>query len=418
MPPDCVSPPDLRAALREVRVHPADVTGAMLAPFVPRLREVDQYRDPSLVRLAVALAGTSTIHAAATALIASRDWDVASVHYDLLEQVHRGFDSLSDDAPWQGVIDAAYAFADAMLARLVELAGPETTVWVVSPNGVRRDAALLRVAPWRPVGLIAASGRWIDPGTEVPRARLVDVVPSLLARFGLTTETDGAVLRALAPGASRRPIVVTKPAAAEPDLHVPALRALGYTDVPTAEQTRALERAEHARLLALGEALLGRGRVRDAETVLLQAKAAATPVNPGANPAGDPTVLRRLALCRLLRGDADGCRSLGATLREVAPQSGWGDLIIAAGFALEGKAEAAWPHMAAAREKSGHEPELLTRLGGIALMLKEDGSAIANFTRALALDPDLPAAQQGLGMARELAGRYDAAGSGSVTSGQ
>lgn len=403
MPPDCVLPETLRGALRAVRVHPSDVTGAMLAPFVPRLREVDQYRDARLAQLAVLLAGSSTIHAVATELVATEDRDVAVVHYDLLEHVHRGFDGVRDEAMWKDVVDAAYAFVDAMVGRLIELAGPDTTVWLVSPNGIRRDAAFLRVAPWRPVGFLAARGRWIEPGTELPPARLVDVAPSLLARFGLTSETDGRVLRALAPGLSRRPIAVPGPAipgqaAREPDLHVAPLRALGYADAPTAEQAKALKRAENARLRALGEALLGRGRVRQAETVLRQALAS--------GPAGDPTVLRRLALCRLVQGDADECLKLGAALREAAPQSGWGDLIIAAGFALEGKAEAAWPHMAAAREKSGHEPDLLARLGGIALMLKEDGSAIANFTRALALDPDLPAARHGLEMARQLGASY------------
>ena len=54
--------------------------------------------------------------------------------------------------------------------------------------------------------------------------------------------------------------------------------------------------------------------------------------------------------------------------------------------------------------------DLLARLGGIALMLKEDGSAIANFTRALALNPDLPAARHGLEMARQLAAHYEAGG--------
>jgi len=359
-----------------------------------------QYRDSHLTRLAIALAGTATLHAAATELVAAPDWDVAAVQYGLLEHVQLGFDSVRDDPLWQDVADAAYGFADAMLARLLELVGPDTTVWVVSPNGVRPNAALTGVTPLRPTGLIAARGRWIEPGSVLPPARLVDVAPSLLARFGLVAETDGKVLSALAPGMTRRPIAVPPPPAPEPGVHVAALRALGYDDTPSADQLRTVELAEIARFLALGEALLGRGRVREAEAALLQARRDG-PANL--------TVLRRLALCRLLLGDAAGCRQLGAELRQAAPHLGWADLLIAAGFALEGNAPAAWPHMAAAHDKGGNDPELLARLGGVALMLGEDGSAARHFNRALALDPDLAAAAHGQAMARELAARYDTA---------
>ena len=401
MPPDCVSPDTLRPALRELRVHPADVTGPMLAPFVPELRQVDQYRDARLTRLAAALARASTVHAAATELIGSQDWDTAAVHYDMLDCIHQHFDGVRAEPLWARVMDEAYSFADAMLGRLMQLAGPDTTVWVVSPNGVRRDARARGVARWRPSGWIAARGRWIDPGSQLPAARLIDIAPSLLARFGLTAEMDGKVLPALAPGATRRPVSASLAAMPEADRHVATLRTLGYDDAPSPEQARALFRSAQERSLALGEALLGRGRVRDADAVLQQALRDA----PGDASAIDPDLLRRLALCRVMLGDADGCRTLGAELRRIAPQQGWGDLVIAAGFGLDGKAQEAWPHMAAASEKGGHDPEFQVRLGGVALMLGEDGSASTHFRRALALDPDLPAAEAGLVMAAQLAAR-------------
>jgi hypothetical protein len=85
MPSGCVAPLPLRERLRMLRVHPTDVTGLMLAPLVPRLTEVDQYRDPRLTQLAVILATTTTLHAAATALIETEAWDLACVHYPLLD---------------------------------------------------------------------------------------------------------------------------------------------------------------------------------------------------------------------------------------------------------------------------------------------------------------------------------------------
>ncbi len=90
-------------------------------------------------------------------------------------------------------------------------------------------------------------------------------------------------------------------------------------------------------------------------------------------------------------------------MRRSMPWHGWGDLAIAAGFALEENAAGAWPHMARAFERGGHDPELLVRLGGVALMLKEDLSARDYFSVALAIEPGMPGAVRGLEMAREMA---------------
>jgi tetratricopeptide (TPR) repeat protein len=177
---------------------------------------------------------------------------------------------------------------------------------------------------------------------------------------------------------------------------------LGYGDAPTAAQTAALTEARAHELAAAAQALLAVGQVAEAEAAIVAARALL--------PADSPIGLRRLALCRLLRRDAPGCREVGETLRRIAPRSGWGDLIVAAGHALDGNAPAAWPFMIAAREKSGNDPELRSRLGGVALMLKEDLSAVAHFQMALELEPDLMEARTGLEMARELGRRYEAAG--------
>jgi tetratricopeptide (TPR) repeat protein len=162
------------------------------------------------------------------------------------------------------------------------------------------------------------------------------------------------------------------------------------------EQATTLTLAKAARRVALGEALLDRGRVAEARSTLLSARQLL--------PAESPIGLPRLALCHLLLGDAPACRATGETLRRIAPSQGWGDLAVAAGFALESDARRAWPFMANAAEKSGGDPELLVRLGGVALMLKEDLTAADYFRRALALEPGMPGAEEGLGVARELVG--------------
>jgi hypothetical protein len=85
------------------------------------------------------------------------------------------------------------------------------------------------------------------------------------------------------------------------------------------------------------------------------------------------------------------------------PQVAWGYVAVAAGYALDGDAASAWPEMAKAEERGGADAELLVRLGGVALMLREDGSAARYFSRALNLEPGLDGAVQGLAMAGRLA---------------
>ncbi len=349
--PRCVSPESLRSRLRELRLHPTDVTGDMLAPFVPGLAAVDQHRDARLVELAVIVASATTMHAAATALIEAEEWDVAALQYDLLERVRQGFSGNGSDPTWGGVTDTAYQFADAMLGRLIELAGEDTTIVVLSPNGVGHTGPR---APWRAHGFLAASGRWIHPGKILPPARLVDVAPTVLARFGLGMETDVTVLRDIAPGHSRRRVTVPPRLPPASPRHVEELRALGYDDALTDPQTEALETAEAARLAAMGEALLERGRIVEALSALLAARRLLPPESP--------VGLQRLALCYLLQGEAAQCRAVGEAMRRSMPWHGWGDLAIAAGFALEENASGAWPHMARAFERGGHDPELLVPL--------------------------------------------------------
>ena len=397
VPPHAVSPVELRVRLRERRVHPTEITGTMLASFVPRLAEVDQTRDARLTELAVALATTATVHAAATTLIEDAAWDAVFVHYSLLDEIHQRF-GCKPDAIWGDVVASAYAFVDTMLGRLMELAGPDTTLWVVSPNGVRGTADTPGIGAWRSrSGMIAARGRWIDAGSALPPARLIDIAPSVLARFGLTLETDGYVMRPLAPGRSQRRVAIPPSSAPKPDRHVDALRTIGYDDALSAAQASALAMSEGVRLLALSEALLEQRRIGRAERMLMEARTKLP---------SESLVVLQLALCSVLRGNAARCREFGDVLRRLLPQHGWGDLTLAAAFALEGNAHAAQPHMAKAAEKGADDPELLSHLGGVALLLNEDSSATSYFMRALELDPDMPAAHRGLARAQALTASF------------
>ncbi len=397
IPPGSVSPETMRETLRDARMHVTEVDAAMLAPFVPGLADIDQKRDHRLTQLALMLAGAATGQGAATKLLEGGDWDVFSVHFSWLDFVQRTF--LEAPPPYDGVVDAAYAFTDSLLGRLIDLAGPDTTVFVVSPNGVRAGPEMT----WRAGGFLAARGRWIAAGQELPPLRLVDIAPCILARFGLSVPLDGKPVMALAPGQSRRRVDVKPRPKPLPDRHVQALRALGYRDIVTEADAKALAKAQADRLIARAEVCLAAGKGAQAETALRAARALLPP--------DDPSGLERLGMCYVYKGDAAGSHQVGAELMRLRPGSAWTDLIMASAFALEGKAAQAWPFMIAAREKAGDDPQIRSRIGGIALILEEDVSAAAHFEAALRLDLDLEFARKGLELARALGERRDGAAS-------
>ena len=91
MRPGTVHPQRLMEALEEFRIHPGELEGDMLLPFVPRAAEIDQHKDKRLVSLAKVLAETASIHAAATAVMQMEPWDFMAVYFDGIDHFCHGF---------------------------------------------------------------------------------------------------------------------------------------------------------------------------------------------------------------------------------------------------------------------------------------------------------------------------------------
>ena len=91
MRPGTVHPQRLMEALEEFRIHPGELEGDMLLPFVPRAAEIDQHKDKRLASLAKVLAETASIHAAATAVMQMEPWDFMAVYFDGIDHFCHGF---------------------------------------------------------------------------------------------------------------------------------------------------------------------------------------------------------------------------------------------------------------------------------------------------------------------------------------
>ena len=211
-----IHPPEWVEELAALRVHPHELEGDMLRAFVPRAPEIDQQKDARLGTLAKLVAECSSIHAAATHLLArDPDWDFAAVYYDAIDHFSHGFmryhppklDWVTQDDfdLYSQVLAGSYIYHDTMLGVLLDLAGDGTTVILVSDHGFHPDNLRPRHLPnepagpaaeHRPFGIFVAAGPGITEDGLLHSASILDVAPTVLSLFGLPVgrDMDGRVL--------------------------------------------------------------------------------------------------------------------------------------------------------------------------------------------------------------------------------
>ena len=205
-------PEELVEHLNTRRVSPWDIDpDQVLRLFGPDVPGIDQAKDKRLWHLAQQLAEASSVHAAACWLMEHRpDWDFTAIYYRAIDEICHEFMPChppqmagAPDADFQlykDVVNSAYRFHDLLLARLMQLAGPDTAIVLVSDH--LRPTFTLRVPAgitvWhRPQGVFAAMGPGFQKDALICGARLLDVVPTVLTYFGLPVGQDmeGRVLR-------------------------------------------------------------------------------------------------------------------------------------------------------------------------------------------------------------------------------
>jgi tetratricopeptide (TPR) repeat protein len=206
---ESIHPRDVREILDQLRIRPEEMDASMLLPFIPGATHIDQERDKRLLACAVILAEAATTHGAITWCLEHRPWDFAAVLYNALDQFCHLFsayhppksDSISprEFELYGGVVTAAYRFHDMMLGRLMELAGDDATIMIVSDHGFRIARARRTDVPrnlqmlsleHRTHGICLMRGPGIRRGATLEGASLLDVTPTVLALFGLPQGSD------------------------------------------------------------------------------------------------------------------------------------------------------------------------------------------------------------------------------------
>ncbi len=423
-----VQPPALVESLAELRVHPAEVEAPPLQQLIPRAAELDQ-NDPMVRRrllfLAKQLAEVISVHALATELLEKQTWDFGAVYYECIDQVGHEFMpfhpprlpeiSERDFEFYKDVMSGIYRFHDLMLGRLVELAGPDAHVMLVSDHGfesgARRPRGPVEPAKWhRPQGIFVLHGPGIRADERVEAATLLDVAPTVLTLLGLAIGEDmqgkplinafeqAPKIQWIESWEKRRgpdgrlPMGMDEedPAAAQALLQ--QFIALGYIDAPTNDTLRLIELADAESDFNVAVSLCEAGRLNEGREMLAKL-IARKPDAP------QPRYWMAFGQASLTAHEPeDAARALDA-LERIEPDAPQTIAMRGVLAWLRGDMKACAEAFHEAERLAPNDPIAQTHLGRLYLRQRKWPEAERAFKRALDVDPDLPDAHYGLSVA-------------------
>lgn len=431
-------PEDLGNHLNELRVSPWDIDpDEVIRLFVPDADQVDQKKDQRLWMLAKLLGEAFSVHSATCWLLENRpDWNLFAVYYRAIDEICHSFmlyhppqmAGVKDDdfAIYQHVVTGAYRLHDLFLARLMDLAGPETAIMLVSDHGFHSDHLRPRFTPrvpagitvWhRPQGIFCAMGPGFKKDENLFGARLLDVAPTILTWLGLPVGADMEG-RVLLDAFVEPPAVSTIPSwestGNERQLGAPLdarnhkalldqFIELGYIDPVSEDSSEAAIETNRENDWNMARACMDGGRFEEALPLL----ESVWQLHPERN-----DYAQMLAVCQMRLGLFDEASETMEVCMETLGGKTAGAFVMLANIAMErGRAAEAMEHLQAAEAVAGEAPTLhqLELLGRAQLALRHWDDCAASCRKVLALDPMQPAAFLGLARCSLHSGRADEA---------
>ena len=211
VPIGSVHPATIESELSEIRVHPEHIGLEHLASFVTDAGSIDQSQDTRLQTLAKNISQCATNQAVTTWIMETQPWEVVATYFNTIDLVSHSFmyfhppkmDHVPDDlfSRYHNVVNETYRFHDLMLGRLLDLAGDDATVIIVSDHGYQSGNNRPLVTPadpagairWhRPFGIFAAKGPGIRQDELVFGGRILDLTPTILTLMGMPVGEDMA----------------------------------------------------------------------------------------------------------------------------------------------------------------------------------------------------------------------------------
>jgi tetratricopeptide (TPR) repeat protein len=317
---------------------------------------------------------------------------------------------------YKDVITGAYRFHDMMLERLLQLAGPQTTVILLSDHGFLSDHLRPRLgtsdfeepAAWhRSHGILCMKGPGVLADERIYGTSLLDIVPTVLAVFGLPVgeDMDGkALIQAFetpprieriptwekVPGeAGMHPSDLRQdPVAAQQALH--QLVELGYIQPPDANAQKAVSQVIDHLQYHLGLCLLHYGSPLEAAKVF----EGLLGTHPGNKLYGFP-----LAQAYFRAGNLPQARAILERFLDQNENSPAMELMLGSLLQAEGHTDAALVHLQKAERLAPTLPQLHLCLGSAYLAGRQFKQAEGAFRKGLELDSDHAEACYGLSVA-------------------
>ncbi len=421
--PSTIHPPELADVLAPMRIHPMELESDMILPFVPDAAKVDQTKDKHLSTLARMLAETISVHAAATHLLEHQPWDFAAVYYDAVDHLSHAFMpfhppklpevSDADFDLYKNVVACTYQFHDLMLGRLMQLAGPETHIMLISDHGFYSDHLRPRGIPdepsgptvcHRPFGIFCMAGPGIKRDERIYGAGILDIAPTILTLYGLPVgrDMDGKTLvqafeqppeiqcieswEAI-PGAAGMHPEDRRRDPLEAQEAIDQLVALGYMDPLDEDNNKAVLIATQEIQYNLAIVHLSAGNP-EAALPLLEKLAADLPQRP--------RIRLLLAQCHQRLNNHTEARNIVQQVIADKTESPLAHLLLGSLLFSEGKPSAAIRHLREAEKADPRLPGLHCTVGSAYARRKMWRSARRAFEKALQIDGDSPIAHEGM----------------------
>ena len=419
--------------LRDLRVAPEEIDESVIRLLVPRADEVDQDRDSRLARLALLLAENFGVHAAFTYGLEQIDWDFGAVYYEAIDAVAHHFMRYVaplmpgvrriDGEIYGAVIEGIYRLHDAMLGRLIDLAGSNATVCVLSDHGFHsretRPSQLpkvpMAITLWhRRQGVFVLNGPGLRQDQLIHGASLLDIAPTILTLFNLPVGADMEG-RVLTEAFLERPDITT----------IPSWETVEGNFARVTENPHGLSSRDFLqRLIDLG--YLSDGAASSAapppdQRIVEQYFRALSLLEGGCLPDALP-ILDEIHEATPERDDV--AVSLATTLLRLGLLDEGEEVIrlleetttLSAAFQLRAELEwrrghrpAALAALRAVEQAANGSVQTLNFAGTTYLHLREVAKAEAIFLRSLALETENPGALGGLSFCRSRQGRYEEA---------
>ena len=201
--------------LANLRVHPEQILADSVQVFVPEFQSIDQEKDNRLNVIRTLTAETFTIRNTALWLMDNTSWDFMAVYFNELDQFSHHFmkfhppqmKGIPDDLfnTYYNVITATYTLYDAIVYDLLEKAGDEATVVLLSDHGFHSGEKRLKNIPefeagialeHSKYGVLCIKGPAIQKNKTIANTTLLDITPTILSSLSLPIgkDMDGKVL--------------------------------------------------------------------------------------------------------------------------------------------------------------------------------------------------------------------------------